>query len=78
MPGPARRTRRLRTADDLLSGTALGRLPTPWWYGLHLLTALAVGTALIISSRREAAEHPRTLRLVALSLGLTALAIFWL
>ncbi|GAA0996101.1 hypothetical protein GCM10009555_091430 [Acrocarpospora macrocephala] len=65
-------------ADDLLSGTALGRLPVPWWYGLHLLMAVAVGAVLVISSQREAARQPRTFRLVALSLGLTTLAIFWL
>jgi hypothetical protein len=64
--------------DDLLSGTVLGKLPSPWWYGLHLLTALGLGAVLVISSRREAARHPRTLRFVALSLGLTALVIFWL
>jgi quinol-cytochrome oxidoreductase complex cytochrome b subunit len=65
-------------ADDLLSGTALGKLPIPLWYGLHLLVALAVGAVLVISSQREAARHPRTLSFVALSLGLTALAIFTL
>jgi hypothetical protein len=65
-------------ADDLLSGTVLAELPIPWWYGLHLLVALAVGAALVISSRREAARHPRTLPFVALSLGLTILAIFGL
>jgi quinol-cytochrome oxidoreductase complex cytochrome b subunit len=65
-------------ADDLLSGTVLAKLPIPWWYGLHLLVALAVGAALVISSRREAARHPRTLPFVALSLGLTVLVIFGL
>ncbi|GAA3786362.1 hypothetical protein GCM10022226_00580 [Sphaerisporangium flaviroseum] len=65
-------------ADDLLSGTFLGRLPIPWWYGVHLLAALALGAVLVTSSRREAALNPRTLRLVALSLGLTSLMIFWL
>ncbi|WP_440101995.1 hypothetical protein [Streptosporangium sp. H16] len=64
--------------DDLLSGTVLGRLPTPWWYGLHLLAALGLGAVLVISSRREAARHPRTLRFVALSLGLTVLVVFFL
>lgn len=64
--------------DDLLSGTFLGRLPTPWWYGLHLLTALGLGAVLVISSRREAARHPRTLRFVALGFGLTALVMFFL
>ncbi|MFF3441142.1 hypothetical protein [Streptosporangium sp. NPDC002721] len=64
--------------DDLLSGTFLGRLPVPLWYGLHLLTALAVGTTLVISSRREAAQRPRTLPFVALSFGLTLLVVFWL
>ncbi|WP_329084271.1 hypothetical protein [Streptosporangium sp. NBC_01469] len=63
--------------DDLLSGTVLGRLPGIWWYGLHLLTALGLGAVLVISSRREAARHPRTLRFVALSLGLTVLVIFF-
>ncbi|WP_214415689.1 hypothetical protein [Sphaerisporangium fuscum] len=62
--------------DDSLSDTVLGRLPTLWWYGLHLLSALAVGATLVTSSRREAARQPRTLPLVVMSLGLTFLAIF--
>ncbi|MET8053988.1 hypothetical protein ABZU75_41040 [Streptosporangium sp. NPDC005286] len=65
------------SADDLLTGTVLEKLPTPWWYGLHLLTALAVVTVLVLSSRREAGRSPRTLRFVALSLGLTILVIFF-
>ncbi|MFJ2028598.1 hypothetical protein [Streptosporangium sp. NPDC087985] len=65
------------SADDLLTGTVLGKLPTPWWYGLHLLTALAVVTVLVLSSRREASRNPRTPRFVALSLGLV-LVIFFL
>jgi hypothetical protein len=65
-------------ADDLLTGTVLERLPTLWWYGLHLLLALAVGATLVTSLRREAARHPRTLPFVAMSLGLTVLAIFGL
>ncbi|WP_405142021.1 hypothetical protein OG589_32940 [Sphaerisporangium sp. NBC_01403] len=65
-------------ADDLLSATVLGKLPVPLWYALHLLVASAVGTVLVISSRREAARHPRTLRFVALGLGLTVLVFFWL
>jgi hypothetical protein len=64
--------------DDLLSGTVLGKVPIPLWYGTHLAAALAMGAVLVISSRREAAEQPRTLRFIALSLGLTALVIFWL
>ncbi|MFC4056871.1 hypothetical protein ACFOWE_01100 [Planomonospora corallina] len=64
--------------DDLLSGTVLGRVPIPVWYGLHLLAALAVGAALVISSRREAARNPRTLPFVALSIGLTLLVVFGL
>ncbi|WP_157099467.1 hypothetical protein [Microbispora sp. ATCC PTA-5024] len=65
-------------ADDLLSGTVLAKLPIPVWYGLHLVLALAVGAVLVISSRREAARNPRSLRFVGLSLGLTALVLFWL
>ncbi|MEU6741995.1 hypothetical protein [Streptosporangium sandarakinum] len=61
--------------DDLLSGTVLGKLPVPLWYGLHLLTALAVGAVLVVSSRREAARRPRTPVLIALSIGLTVLAV---
>ncbi|MEU4405593.1 hypothetical protein AB0F88_13775 [Streptosporangium sp. NPDC023963] len=64
--------------DDVLSGTFLGRLSTPWWYGLHLLTALGLGAVLVISSRREAARHPRTPQFVALGFGLTVLVIFLL
>jgi hypothetical protein len=63
-------------ADDLLTGTFLEHVSTLWWYGLHLLLALAVGATLVISSRREAARQPRTLPFVAMSLGLAALAIF--
>ncbi|WP_371782649.1 hypothetical protein [Streptosporangium subroseum] len=59
--------------DDLLTGIVLGKLSIPWWYGLHLLAALAMGATLVISSRQEAARNPRTLPFVALSLGLTAL-----
>ncbi|WP_157530464.1 hypothetical protein [Microtetraspora niveoalba] len=64
--------------DDLLSGTALAKVPVPWWYGLHLLAAVAVGVLLVISSRREAARNPRSLRFVMLSVGLTVLAFFCL
>ncbi|WP_188196965.1 hypothetical protein [Nonomuraea sp. SYSU D8015] len=64
--------------DDLLSGTFLGKVPVVAWYGLHLATALALGAALVVSSRREAAERPRSPRLIALSIVLAALAIFWL
>ncbi|MFI7704217.1 hypothetical protein [Nonomuraea sp. NPDC049480] len=66
------------SADDLLSGTFLGKVPVVVWYGLHLMTALAVGAALVVSSRREAAQRPRTPRFVALSIVLAALAILGL
>ncbi|MEV4528543.1 hypothetical protein [Streptosporangium sp. NPDC049304] len=65
-------------ADDLLSGTVLGKLPIPIWYGLHLLVAVAVGAVLVISSRKEAARQPRTPAFIALSIGLTVLVIFCL
>ncbi len=65
-------------ADDLLSGTILGKLPIPMWYGLHLLAALAVGAVLVISSRKEAAQQPRTLGFTALSIALTILVIYYL
>jgi hypothetical protein len=65
-------------ADDLLTGTVLERLSTPWWYGLHLLAALAVGAMLVISSRREAARHPRTFSFVVMSIGLSLLVVFGL
>ncbi|GGP91813.1 hypothetical protein GCM10010140_21960 [Streptosporangium pseudovulgare] len=61
--------------DDLLSGTVLGKVPIPLWYGLHLLTAPALGAVLVVSSRREAARQPRTPGLIALSIGLTVLAV---
>jgi hypothetical protein len=64
--------------DDLLYGTLLGKVPTVLLYGLHLAAALAVGAALVVSSRREAAQRPRTPGFVALSIGLAALAVFWL
>jgi hypothetical protein len=52
-------------------------VPIPLWYGLHLLAALAMAAALVISSRREAARDPRTPAFTALSLGLALLLIFW-
>ncbi|MFI6501716.1 hypothetical protein [Nonomuraea typhae] len=63
-------------ADDPLTGTFLGRVPVPVWYGLHLLTALIVGAALVHASRQEAARQPRTAELVGLSLILTALLLY--
>ncbi len=66
------------SVDDLLSGTVLGKLPIPFWYGLHLLAALAMGVVLVISARREAARDPRTAAFTALGLGLVVLVIFWL
>ncbi|MFF5110464.1 hypothetical protein [Streptosporangium sp. NPDC000509] len=65
-------------ADDLLSGTVLGKPPIPVWYGLHLLLAVAVGAVLMISSRKEAARQPRTPAFIALGIGLTVLVIFYL
>lgn len=62
-------------ADDLLSGTVLGRVPVPVWYGVHLAAAVALGALLVISSRREAAERPRSLRFVLASIGIAALAV---
>ncbi|MFC7381595.1 cytochrome b family protein [Sphaerisporangium rhizosphaerae] len=64
------------SADDLLSGTFLAKVPIPVWYGLHLTAAATLGAVLVVSSRREAAQRPRTLGFVALSIGLTALAIY--
>ncbi len=64
------------SADDLLSGTFLARVPIPVWYGLHLVAALAVGAVLVVSSRREAARQPRTAGFVVVILGLTAMLIF--
>ena len=66
------------SADDLLSGTFLARVPIPVWYGLHLLVAVAVAVLLVVSSRREAAQQPRTAGFVAVTLGLTAMLIFTL
>ncbi|WP_336211063.1 hypothetical protein [Nonomuraea sp. LPB2021202275-12-8] len=66
------------SADDLLSGTFLGKIPILLWYGLHLLAAPALAIALVTSSRREAAQQARTPAFTALALGLTALVIFWL
>ncbi|MFB9622084.1 hypothetical protein [Nonomuraea helvata] len=66
------------SADDLLADTVLGRIPVLLWYGLHLLAALALGVALVASSRREAVSQPRTPAFMALSLCLAVLVIFWL
>ncbi|WP_169983882.1 hypothetical protein [Microbispora sp. H10836] len=65
------------SADDLLSGTFLARVPIPVWYGLHLVVALAIGAVLVVSSRREAALQHRTAGFVAASLGLTAVLLLW-
>ncbi|MFI0423420.1 hypothetical protein [Spongiactinospora sp. 9N601] len=65
------------SADDLLSGTVLGRVPAVVWYGLHLVTALALGVTLVVSARREAARAPRTPGFVALTLALSALLLLW-
>ncbi|WP_432927818.1 hypothetical protein ACQPZZ_00320 [Microbispora sp. CA-135349] len=66
------------SADDLLSGTFLARVPIPVWYGLHLVAALAIGVLLVVSCRREAARQPRTAGFVAVTLGLTAMLVFLL
>jgi hypothetical protein len=65
------------SVDDLLSGTLLGTIPIVAWYALHVLTALTLAAILVITSRREAARHPRTPAFVALSLALTALVFLW-
>ncbi|MGR6914211.1 hypothetical protein ACU635_08160 [[Actinomadura] parvosata] len=65
------------SVDDLLSGTALGGVPTVVWYGLHLLAALALIVSLVVASRREAARRPRTPGFVALTLALTLLVFLW-
>ncbi|MCP2364093.1 quinol-cytochrome oxidoreductase complex cytochrome b subunit [Nonomuraea thailandensis] len=65
------------SVDDLLSGTVLGGLPIAVWYGLHLLAALALIVTLVVSSRREAADRPRTPGFVALAIALTALVFLW-
>lgn len=64
-------------ADDLLSGTFLGKLPSPLWYDLHLLSAVALITALFISSHNEAMRQPRTPLFVGFSIALAVVAIFW-
>ncbi|MEV0350736.1 hypothetical protein AB0H88_33555 [Nonomuraea sp. NPDC050680] len=45
------------SVDDLLAGTVLGSIPTPLWYGLHLVTALLMGATLAISSYRQAVRE---------------------
>ncbi|MEV0593264.1 hypothetical protein [Nonomuraea cavernae] len=66
------------SVDDLLSGTFLSRIPIPIWYALHLLAALTTAAVLLISSRREAARHPRTPAFIALALGLAVVGTFLL
>ena len=63
--------------DDVLGGTFLGKLPSPWWYGLHLAAALALAATLVISSHGEAGRQPRTPTFVAFSVAVAVLAIFW-
>ncbi|UBU12652.1 hypothetical protein [Nonomuraea gerenzanensis] len=65
------------SVDDLLHGTVLGGLPVVFWYGLHLLTALALILTLIDTSRREAARQPRTPGFVALALALIVVVFLW-
>ncbi|MFC6082167.1 hypothetical protein [Sphaerisporangium aureirubrum] len=63
--------------DDLLYGTTLGKVPVPLWYWAHVAVAVGLGAVLVVSSRREAVQQPRTLGFVALSLGVTALLVLW-
>ncbi|MEU8250450.1 hypothetical protein [Nonomuraea sp. NPDC048916] len=65
------------SVDDLLADTFLSRIPIPIWYAFHLLAALTTAAVLLISSRKEAARHPRTPAFIALTLVLTVMA-FWL
>ncbi|MGW0806649.1 hypothetical protein [Nonomuraea sp. NPDC002799] len=65
------------SADDLMHSTVLGRIPVLLWYGLHLAAALAIGAALVTSSRQEAARQPRTPGFVVLSIVLTAVLLLW-
>ncbi|WP_436761970.1 hypothetical protein [Streptosporangium sp. V21-05] len=44
----------------------------------YVFALLGLGAVLVVSSRREAARHPRTPRFVALGFGLTVLMIFFL
>ncbi|GAA4525495.1 MULTISPECIES: hypothetical protein [Nonomuraea] len=66
------------TVDDLLSRTLLGEVSTIWWYGVHLVVALALIVVLVISSRREAARQPRTVPFIALAFAIALLAVYWL
>ena len=45
------------SVDDLLAGTVLGSIPAPLWYGLHLLTAVAMVITLVISSYGRAVRQ---------------------
>ena len=65
------------SVDDLLSGTFLGWVPIPAWYGLHLLAALTMIVTLVISARREAATKPRTPGFIVLTLALVVLLFYW-
>lgn len=61
------------SVDDLLAGTVLGGIPVLFWYGLHLLAALAVVVLLVISARQEAVTQPRPRGFTLAGLALTAL-----
>jgi len=61
---------------DLVTGTVLGRVPVPVWYGLHLAAAVAILVVLVVSSRREAARRPRTVGFVALAVAVTVVIFF--
>ncbi|MFI6294766.1 hypothetical protein ACIBEJ_24465 [Nonomuraea sp. NPDC050790] len=65
------------SVDDVLSGTVFGSVPTPLWYGLHLVAALAMAATLVVSAVREGARRPRTPGFVALGVVLTAVVFLW-
>ncbi|WP_147425197.1 hypothetical protein [Bailinhaonella thermotolerans] len=62
------------SADDVLSGTPFAAVAIPWWYALHILATAAMGVVLLVSSRREAAQQPRTLPFATATVGVIILA----
>ncbi|OUC95254.1 hypothetical protein [Streptosporangium minutum] len=62
-------------AGDLTVGETLGDAPIPWWYGMHLLSALVTAATLVIAWRQTATRWPKRGYFVMACLGLTLASV---